>query len=99
MAQQQKKLSEEQIEHLRKIAPLGGQAVYKKYGSDYMSEIGARGYETTVQRHFGGDYEAANRWLHKTGTAVVDESPNPLHRQKFFRPGPHPAHQDEQAPL
>jgi general stress protein YciG len=69
---------------------LGGQAVVKKYGPEYMREIGRRGYETTVQRYFGGDRDAANEWLARRGHYVCDEGYRRLGLGKFRDPGVHP---------
>jgi len=69
----------------------GGVATATKYGSDYMAEIGRRGYETTVQRYFNGDHQAANEWLARKGQFTADEGYRRLGLGKFFDPGPHPA--------
>ena len=88
-------MTQKQIDHLRRIASLGGQALVEKRGPEYMARIGREGYKATVERHFGGDYEKANRWLHKKGTHATDQVTT--YGRKFADPGPHPAHleQDE----
>lgn len=72
----------------------GGLAVVAKYGTDHMSKIGRKGYETTVRRHFDGDYEAANRWLAAKGRFVTDEGYRRLGLGKFRDPGPHPGQKE-----
>lgn len=39
------------LQHLKDIAPLGGKAVVKKYGGEYMREIGRRGAQTFHKRY------------------------------------------------
>lgn len=70
----------------------GGLAVVAKYGAEHMAEIGRKGYEATVQKHFNGDREAANRWLAAKGQFIIDEGYRALGLGKFRDPGPHPAH-------
>lgn len=56
-----------------------------------LSEWGKKGYRATVDRHFGGDREAANKWLAQKGMSVQDEQ----YSSWFYQaedPGPHPAH-------
>lgn len=38
-------MTDRQIEQRRNAGRKGGQAVFKKYGSDYMSQIGKKGAE------------------------------------------------------
>lgn len=72
----------------------GGLALVAKYGSAHMSQIGKRGYQTTVERYFDGDRKAANEWLAKMGRFVADAGYRKLGLGKFPNPGPHPAHQE-----
>lgn len=37
---------------------LGGQATYQRHGSMHMEAIGRAGFETTVERYYGGDVQA-----------------------------------------
>lgn len=39
-------------EHCRRIAAKGGKAVVDKYGPEYMSQIGKRGFERTTKLYF-----------------------------------------------
>lgn len=68
----------------------GGLAVVEKYGREYMAEIGRRGYQTTVDRYFNGDRQAANEWLTKRAHYVCDEGYRSLGLGKFVDPGVHP---------
>jgi hypothetical protein len=72
----------------------GGLAVVAKYGPAHMSQIGKRGYQTTVIRYFDGDRQAANEWLAAKGAFVTDEGYRKMGLGKFRDPGPHPAHQE-----
>lgn len=36
----------------------------ERHGKPHMAQIGARGFETTVNRHFGGDKAEYLRYLH-----------------------------------
>lgn len=72
----------------------GGLAVYNKYGRSYMAEIGRKGYEVTVEKHFDGDRDKANRWLTQKAHYVNDEDYRRRGFGKFRDPGPHPAHQE-----
>lgn len=71
----------------------GGLGLVAKRGSEWMSQIGKRGYETTVARYFDGDRKAANEWLAATGRWAIDREITSYGR-KFPNPGPHPAHQE-----
>jgi len=73
----------------------GGLATYAKYGSDHFRQIGRRGYESMVERHFDGDQDAANAWLAAKGRYVADETYRRWGLGKFADPGPHPAHCQE----
>lgn len=68
-----KQLTTKQLEALargRKLgAVAGGKALHKKYGSEYLSEIGLKGYEVMVDRHHAGDRSRAGRAGY---TAMVD---------------------------
>jgi hypothetical protein len=45
----------------------GGTETHRKHGSDHMSTIGARGFQTTVQRHYNGNAAAYLEVLHERG--------------------------------
>lgn len=74
---------------------LGGRAVVAKYGRDHMSRIGKKGFQTTVDRWFGGDRDAACAWLTAKGLYVGDRQYARLGFNYFRDPGPHPAHFDQ----
>ena len=42
---------------------LGGLTTAARHGRGYMSEIGAKGFQATTDRHFGGDRAAARAVL------------------------------------
>jgi hypothetical protein len=41
----------------------GGRTTYERYGSKHMAEIGAKGFATTVARHWQGDRQAYRDYL------------------------------------
>jgi hypothetical protein len=41
----------------------GGRTTYERYGTKYMAEIGAKGFATTVARHWQGDRRAYRDYL------------------------------------
>jgi hypothetical protein len=41
----------------------GGQATFERYGARHMAEIGAKGFATTVARHWQGDRRAYRDYL------------------------------------
>jgi hypothetical protein len=45
----------------------GGSETHRKHGSSHMSAIGARGFQTTVQRYYNGDAAAYLEVLHERG--------------------------------
>lgn len=57
------------INHQRAAAlgHMGGSETHRKHGGDHMSTIGARGFQTTVQRHYNGDAAAYLEVLHERG--------------------------------
>lgn len=75
----------------------GGLAVYNKYGREHMRRLGRRGYRAMVERHFDGDQAAANKWLAAKGQYSGDETYRRWGLSKFADPGPHPAHQTQEA--
>lgn len=68
----------------------GGLALVRKYGRDHMKRIGRKGYEATVNKHFNGDFEAANHWLSRRG--LYEQDKDVSYGTVFRDPGPHPAH-------
>jgi hypothetical protein len=46
----------------------GGIALYKKRGKEWMAEIGKRGFQSLVNKYFGGDRQSAIDWLHSHST-------------------------------
>ena len=76
---------------------LGGLAVVEKYGRKHMAQIGALGYQATVNKHFDGDANAANTWLSKKGRYVADK--DATYGPVFEDPGPHPAHKEDTLPF
>jgi hypothetical protein len=42
---------------------LGGKATVARHGRRHMSQIGKRGFETTVARHWQGDRATYREWL------------------------------------
>lgn len=64
----------------------------KRHGNDFFSRIGRLGFQATVDRHFGGNRQAAIRWLVQTGQWAIDQELS-YHKPGIFGyPGPHPAH-------
>lgn len=51
----------------KEVASLGGKAVYKKYGSSYMSKIGRLGFKAMLQKYELQPY-SVNDW------AIVDRA-------------------------
>ncbi len=56
----------------QRISSLGGQAVFKKYGKTYMSELGHKGLDSLAQKYFQGDKQAALEWLGQCGAYAYD---------------------------
>lgn len=55
-------------------ARMGGIACAKKHGKAHMREIGKRGFQTTVDRHWNGDRSAYAAYLREQGLlAACDE--------------------------
>lgn len=63
--------AENAAEHGRK----GGRATVERHGRGHMSTIGARGFWTTVRRHWGGDARAFVNYLIALGLAATDPVP------------------------
>lgn len=42
----------------------GGRSTFRRYGKAYMAQIGRKGYEATLARHFQSDEAGFRRWLH-----------------------------------
>jgi hypothetical protein len=51
----------------------GGKKTFAKHGKSHMQAIGARGFEATVNRHFGGDKAEYLRYLHNRANESVME--------------------------
>lgn len=49
------------------LGHMGGSETHRRHGSEHMSIIGARGFQTTVQRHYNGDAMAYLEILHERG--------------------------------
>src|SRR3954447_15271060 len=49
----------------------GGLACFQKHGREFYREIGKKGYQTTLARHWQGDALAYRRWLVAKGWNVV----------------------------
>lgn len=58
-------------------------------------QLGKKGFQTTVDRWFGGDRDAACAWLTAKGLYVGDRQYARLGFNYFRDPGPHPAHFDQ----
>ncbi len=41
----------------------GGRTTFERYGSKHLADIGKRGFETTVARHWAGDRQGFTDWL------------------------------------
>ena len=61
--------------HNRRIAPLGGQALFEQRGVDYMRKIGQRGLQALADKRFEGDVEVALVWLVQQGLKALDPAP------------------------
>lgn len=56
----------------------------ERHGNDFFSRIGRKGFEATVRKHFGGDREAAIRWLIRTGQWAIDKDLS-YHKPSIWR--------------
>ena len=53
------------------VARMGGLACLQKHGREFYREIGKKGYQATLARHWQGDALAYRRWLIAKGWNVV----------------------------
>jgi hypothetical protein len=71
---------------------LGAAVTVRRYRHK-LSEWGRKGYEAVVNKHFNGNFDAANEWLARKGQHAQDQLNG--YEQFYFTfpdPGPHPAH-------
>ena len=57
----------------RSISSKGGRTTVQRHGKTHMAEIGARGFETTVNRHWGGDRASYLKYLRERANESVME--------------------------
>jgi hypothetical protein len=63
-------------ENARAMGQRGGQRTYAKHGPDHMARIGARGFWTTVIRHWEGNPRAFVNYFIAVGLAATDPVPH-----------------------
>lgn len=54
-------------ENARLLGSRGGRSTVQRHGREHMVAIGRRGFDTTTQRHFGGDENRHKEWLGEMG--------------------------------
>src|SRR5438270_1019044 len=59
---------------MRERGRLGGLATLARYGRRHMAEIGKRGFETTVARHWQGDRLAYRDFLHARNWNMLSDA-------------------------
>jgi hypothetical protein len=52
----------------------GGQSTLARYGKRHLSQIGARGFASTVNRHWAGDRKGFMSWLRERGRFFAVEA-------------------------
>jgi hypothetical protein len=52
----------------------GGRSCYRRDGRRHMAEIGARGFDATVARHWAGDRASYAAWLRERARFAVVEA-------------------------
>ena len=62
-------------DNARAMGQRGGQRTYAKHGPDHMARIGARGFWTTVIRHWEGNPYAFVNYFIGLGLAATDPIP------------------------
>jgi hypothetical protein len=69
---------------------MGGRRTLELYGREHMRRIGARGFQATTDRHFGGDRRRHLNELIKRGLRAQDPTPwNGFHQDyNAFPPEP-----------
>lgn len=73
----------------------GGLMVKYLYGRQHLQQLGKRGFQAMVNKHFGGNRKAATQWLSAKGLHAADK--DVTYGSVFPDPGPHPAHISPQA--
>ena len=68
------KPTQEQIAHLRRIAPLGGEAT-AKLAPDHHREAGKKGFEPSCTLYFKGDKAKMMTFLSRRSMEVTDPAP------------------------
>lgn len=73
------------------------QTLLARHGNDFFKRIGAKGFQSTCDRYFGGDRERMKRWLTDMGQWVTYSGLS-YHKPAIEHyPGAHPAEVARQA--
>lgn len=71
----------------------GGLMVKALYGREHLQEIGRKGFQAMVNKHFCGNRRAATKWLSAKGLYTQDK--DATYGSVFPDSGPHPAHRNQ----
>lgn len=67
-------MAQDQRKKMRDLGRRGGRACVKRHGRHHMAAIGARGFATTLAKHWQGDKPGMVAWLHERAAVSVADT-------------------------